>query len=90
MSAVLSIVGLACILAAVVCGIIVLIAAFQENVVQGLLSLFVPFYILYYAFARYESEKKGLILGVWLGGGLLGGILQVVGGVLAVSQSGIQ
>ncbi len=80
MGAVLAIVGLLCILASVVCGIIILIAAFQEDVTQGLLCLCIPFYILYYAFARFESENKALILAIWLGGGIVGNILQLVGG----------
>ena len=79
MGTVLAMVGLLCVLASAVCGIIILIAAFQEDVTQGLLSLCVPFYILYYAFARYESENKALILAIWLGGGIIGNILRVVG-----------
>ena len=47
----------------------------------------VPFYILYYAFTGFKHEKKGLIIGVSLGGGLLGGILQVVGAAMAVADA---
>ena len=43
MGTVLAMVGLLCVLASAVCGIIILIAAFQEDVTQGLLSLCVPF-----------------------------------------------
>ena len=81
---ILSIVIWACSLSSFVCGIIILIAAFQEDVTQGLLSLCVPFYILYFAFARYKSDKKGLIIAIWLGGGIIGGILQSLGGAAAV------
>ena len=79
----LAIIGLVCVLAALVCHIIILIGAFQEDVTQGLLCLCVPFYILYFAFARYENEKKGLIIAIWLGGAIIGNILQIVGGGLA-------
>jgi hypothetical protein len=85
MGAVLAIAGLACGLAAAVCGLIILIAAFQEDVTQGLLCLCIPLYILYYAIARYESEHKPIILGVWLGGGIVGGILQVAGAAMSAS-----
>jgi hypothetical protein len=66
-----------------VCAIIILIAAFQEEVVQGILCLCVPFYILYYALVRYQSENKPLIVGGWLGGAILGAILQGVGSAMA-------
>ena len=55
--------------------IIILIAAFQEDVVQGLLSLCVPFYILYYMFAKFEHEKKGLIIAGALLGSIIGNVL---------------
>ena len=74
----LSIVGLILVLASAVCSIIILIAAFKENVTTGLLSLCIPFYILYFAFARFESDKKGLIIAIWLGGGIIGNIIRVV------------
>ena len=50
---------------------------------QGLLSLCIPFYILYYAIARYESENKVIILSIWLGGAIVGNILQAVGAGMA-------
>ena len=80
MSGLLALVGLICLLASFVCSIIILVAAFQEDVVQGLLSLCVPFYILYYAIARYESENKAMIIVIWLAGGIIGNILQFVAG----------
>ena len=76
MAALLSIVSLVCFLAAFVCGIIILIAAFQDEVIQGLLCLCVPFYVLYYAFARFESDNKWLIIGIWLGAAIVGNVLQ--------------
>lgn len=61
---VLSLVGLAA-------AIIVLIHAFQASVGQGLLCLCVPFYIIYYVFARFEHEKKNLIIAALLGSWIL-------------------
>lgn len=62
-------------LAAFACSIIILIHAFKASVGQGFLCLCIPFYILYYAFARFEHEKKNLILAVWLGAGFLSIVL---------------
>ncbi len=63
--------------------IVVLVAAFKKSVGQGLLSLFVPLYILYFAFTQYASPKKKLILGTWIGGAVVGGALLVT----AIQQS---
>lgn len=65
-------------LAAFICSIVILIAAFQDGVAQGLLCLFIPFYVLYYALAVFQHEKKGLILLGWLGGTLLWAIAPFV------------
>jgi hypothetical protein len=46
-----------------VCAIMILIAAFQEEVLQGILCLCCPFYVFYYIIAKFEHEKKGLIIG---------------------------
>jgi len=73
-------IGAICGLASLVCWVVILIAAFQEEVIQGILCFCVPFYILYYALARYQGEKKNLLIAVGLGGGILGGILQAIGG----------
>jgi hypothetical protein len=58
-------------LVALVATILVLIHAFQASTGQGFLCLCVPFYILYYAFARFEHPKKGLILAALVGGWIL-------------------
>jgi hypothetical protein len=77
MGGLLSGLGGICGLAAFVCSIIILIAAFKDETVKGILCLCVPFYILYYGFVVFEHEKKGLIVGVWLGGGIINALLQV-------------
>ena len=46
-----------------VCSIIILIAAFQDEVWKGLLCLFsCGLYWLYYTLLEFQHEKKGLIL----------------------------
>ena len=62
-----------------VCSIIILIAAFKESVAQGFLCLCIPIYILYFAFAKFEHEKKKVILAAWIGSGVLGAVLYGVG-----------
>ena len=75
--------SLICAIAAFVCSIIILIAAFSDEFVKGLLCLCLPFYILYYAFTWFNHEKKGLIIGVWLGGGILNVLLQLAANAVA-------
>jgi len=62
---------------ALVGSIMVLIAAFKESIVWGLLSLFVPVVILIFALTHWAESKKGVFF--WIGGI----ILLVVGGVIA-------
>lgn len=83
MASVLAILGLICSLAAFVCGIIILIHAFQNEVLQGILCLCLPFYVFYYAFAKFEHPKKGLIIAGWLGLGILGAVIQAAAGAAA-------
>ena len=59
--------------------IVILIHAFKASVGQGFLCLCILPYAIYYAFAKYQSSKKGLILGMFLGGMILGGILYGIG-----------
>jgi len=70
-------------LAGLVGSIIILISAFKESVGQGFLCLCVPFYILYYAFAKFQHEKKNMVLAAWLGGGILGQVLQMAAAAMA-------
>lgn len=69
-----------------VISIMILIHAFQASVGQGLLCLCIPFYILYYAFARYQHPKKNLLLAAWLIGGILGGALYSTSMMSQLSQ----
>jgi hypothetical protein len=65
-------------LVAFVCNIIVLIDAFQNEVWKGILSLFCGFYLLYYMFAEFSHEKKGLILAGSIGAGIIGTICNLM------------
>jgi len=62
-------------LVGLICSIIILIHAFKASVGQGFLCLCIPFYVLYYAFARFEHPKKNLILIVWLASFIVGGAM---------------
>ena len=86
--AILGILSFVFLLAGFVGGIIILVGAFRESVGQGLLCLCIPFYILYFAFAKFESEKKGLIIAIWLGGSIIGNILQVMAASAAIGAAG--
>ncbi len=84
----LMIIGSVLLFVAGILGLVILINAFSKGgAAQGLLCMFVPFYILYYAFAKYSSPKKALVVGGWLGGLVLGVTLQVVGGLMAVGDA---
>lgn len=55
-------------LAGLVCSIIVIINAFQDEIWKGFLALFIPFYILYYTFTDFDHEQRSLIqFGVVIG-----------------------
>ena len=70
-----------CGLVSLVCAVIILIHAFSKGgILQGFLSLCIPFYIFYYAFAKFEHEKKNLILGLWLGAIVLQCVFIFMGG----------
>jgi len=60
------------------CYLIILIKAFRDEMFQGIMCLLIPFYILYYGFARLQSERRGLILSTWLFSLFLGPAAQLV------------
>ena len=73
------ILGVAFYLVGFVCWVIILIHAFKEGgALQGILCLCVPFYVLYYAFAKFAHEKKNMIIGGFLGGFVVGAALMVL------------
>ncbi|MHC5021044.1 MAG: hypothetical protein ACYTGX_13225 [Planctomycetota bacterium] len=83
MAGILSIVGMVLGLVGAIGGIRILIAAFQESVAQGLLTLCVPFYVFYFAFGVWKDEKKMMWIGLWLGGGIGNMVMQVAAGAMA-------
>ena len=68
-----------------VCSIITLIAAFQDEVWKGILSLLCGFYWLYFIFAEFQHEKKGLILVGLFAPAIVALILSAISGTLAVA-----
>jgi hypothetical protein len=68
-----------------VCSIITLIGAFQDEVWKGILSLLCGFYWLYFIFAEFQHEKKGLILAGIFGPTVVAFILSAISGALAVT-----
>ena len=72
-------------LASFICSIIILIAAFQDEVWKGILGFFCGFYLLYYMFAEFQHEKKGLIVGGAVGGWLVSMVFYLVGAGMAAS-----
>ncbi len=73
-------------IASFVGAIIILVAAFKESVGQGFMCLCIPFYIFYFAFAKYESEKKGLVITIWLGGI----VVQIIGTLITMAGAASQ
>ena len=68
-----------------VCTIITLIGAFQDEVWKGILSLLCGFYWLYFIFAEFQHEKKGLILLGLFAPAIVALILSAITGTLAVA-----
>ena len=69
-------------IAAFVGSIQILIAAFNESAAQGLLSLFLGPYILYYIFTRWETCKKGFMLSI---GGSVAIVLGTIVGAMGAA-----
>ncbi len=78
MAAVVGVLALVFGLIGLVCGIMILISAFQDEVLQGILCLCVPFYVFYYVVARFEHQHKTLIVAGWLGSVVVNLLLQAV------------
>jgi hypothetical protein len=55
------------------CSIIVPIDAFEDELWKGLVGILVPVYLLYYALAEFEHERKWWIVAGMLAGTVLGG-----------------
>jgi len=55
-------------IAALVCWVIILIDAFQDSIVKGILCLFCPLFGLYYALFDFDHDNKWLIIVIAFGG----------------------
>jgi uncharacterized membrane protein len=73
-------------LISLICSIIVLIAAFQDEVWKGILSFVCGFYGLYYMVAEFQHEKKALIIIGSIGGGVIASILQTMAAAQALTE----
>ena len=63
-------------LGAFACWLLILIAAFQDELWKGFVSLLCGLYSLYYALFEYEADNKWLIILGWIGLGILAGSLR--------------
>jgi len=66
--------------------VMIVIAAFEDEVWKGIVGFLFPLYLMYWAFAEYYDEGKWTKIGVWLGGGLLAAILQVAAIMTAIPK----
>lgn len=69
-------------LVSLVGSVMVLIKAFQESIVWGLCSLFIPFVILAFVITHWEDSKKGFLIFI------AGVVVVVLGTILAVALGG--
>lgn len=53
----------------------IILHAFRRSVGTGFLVLLVPCYVLYYAFSQFEHERKGVVVGVFVGCGAMAAML---------------
>ena len=67
-------------------GIWFLVVAFQDDAIQGILCLFVPFYSLIYLITHFEEVKKPFLVQVVGTALALGGLC--AGGIRGASQAG--
>ena len=72
-------VGLLFVLASFVASIMILVAAFQDEIWKGLVGLLFPIYLIYYAAFEYDHEYKWAILLTSLLGGGIGGLIMSAG-----------
>lgn len=56
-----------------VCLVIILVHAFQDELWKGLVGLFCMLYLVYYAIVEFDHERKWLIVLGWILGAVLSG-----------------
>lgn len=79
MGMVLLALGVLCSIAGFIAGIFILIDAFQDEIWKGVVSLFCGLYLLYYALVEMDRENKWILILIWLGGSVAGGVLTNLG-----------
>jgi hypothetical protein len=82
MGGLFTIAGLLLGLVGLVCAIILLIDAFKNAIWKGILGFFCFPYLIYYAFAEYQSDNKMLIVMGYLVGAVGGVALRVMGAAM--------
>ncbi len=66
-------------IAGLVCGIIILIEAFKDEVWKGFVCLLCGLYMLWYAFTDFDHDNKWAVVAVWLLGSLIAsGLMNLV------------
>ena len=68
------IIGIIGAIIAVVCWLIILIDAFQNEVWKGVVGLLCSLYLLYYAIVEFDHPNKWLVVLGYLLGGVLSGV----------------
>jgi benzodiazapine receptor len=81
----LAILGVVSALVAAVSSVLVLWNAFRRSWGTGVMTLLIPCFLFYYAFAHFEHPRKGAVLAGLLGGWGLAVILAVLSGGGAVA-----
>lgn len=78
MSIIFTLLGLLCLVGGVICSIIILIGAFQDEVWKGFVCLLCGLYMLYYAIVDFDHEKKWTIVLGSLLGSVLGSVFMAI------------
>lgn len=68
-------IGVGALFVSAVTSVFILVHAFRRSIGTGVITLFVPGYVVYYAFSQFEHARKGPIVALWLGLGVLGALL---------------
>lgn len=80
MSALFLILGVVAAIAGLVCWIIILIDAFRDSILKGIIGLLCGLYLLYYSIFEFEHDNKWLlIIGAFGGGAIASGLLRMAG-----------
>ncbi|HVE86341.1 MAG TPA: hypothetical protein VND93_25970 [Myxococcales bacterium] len=68
--------------------LLILVHAFRRSVGTGVMVLFIPFYMIVYAFTQFEHRWKGLIVTAWVASLLLSATISAVGMQLSAGIPG--